>query len=321
MELPAGFTSREQYSFPNILNVCIFKGSCPARCIHCPLGKTDPKERKQRFGDSSMTLELFKKIADEVACFRHSTLRIHAVGEPVLWPDLIDAVNYSHSKNALSWIFTNAITQKKALLEVIVSKCNIVEVSINSYDKDDYKRTKGVDAYEIVRENIIHMSEYIKRNNLKTRLLISRVESDDKAYDAGFLSYWKSRKVAADVFIRSYHSYNNIIEDKLKRGKVAACNVHWSRFNIDTNGDVVLCYNELFRGKDMDKSLILGNINDSTIREIWHSDRLTTIRKSQIMNQPGLITFTENLPCFNCYYCQPLGSNNPKSECQVEQLN
>ncbi|ACL76687.1 SPASM domain-containing protein [Ruminiclostridium cellulolyticum] len=320
INLPAGFSSEEQYQFPNIINVCIFKGECSANCVHCPIGITAISERKEKFGSGSMTLEVFKKIADEVAAYPHCTLRIHSVGEPLMWENLTAAVKYAHSKGIITWIFTNAVTTDKKLLETVVSECSVVEVSVNSVDSLDYIETKGVDAFELVKENVEYMHKYIKENHLNTRFLLSRVESDDKEYDQKFLSYWKQTGYADDIFVRSYHSYNSLIEDKIKDNKVVACHVHWGRFNVDTNGEVVVCFNELFKGPEMDRTLVLGDLKKQSIQEIWHGEKLAKIRTSQIENKPELVDFTNNLPCGNCTYCQPLFSDSVKSENQINYI-
>ncbi|SFR97260.1 radical SAM/SPASM domain-containing protein [Anaeromicropila populeti] len=320
MKLPEGFTTEEQYQFPSILNVCIFKGACPANCVHCPVGKTEQSKRKDAFGSEAMKMEVFKKIVDEISGYPQSTLRIHSVGEPLLWEDLTNALTYAKSKGVRTWIFTSAITHQKDLLRMIVETCDIVEVSINSYEEGDYQETKGVDAYCLVAENVEYMSKVIREKNLHTRLLVSRVESDDKEYDQNFISYWEKTNLVTDTFVRSYHSYNSLIEDRIKREKTVACHVHWGRFNIDTNGEVVVCFNELFKGPNVDRNLIIGDTKTQTIEEIWHGDKLNKIRRSQLENKPDLVDFTDNLPCNNCTYCQPLFSDTVKSENQISQL-
>lgn len=320
--LPVGFATEEQYQFPSILNVCVFKGACTANCIHCPVGRTGKDERKSKFGYEELEMPLFMKIVDEIAMYPQATLRIHSVGEPLLWKYLIEALEYTKAKGVRTWIFTSAVTKDKKLLETVASLCDIVEVSINSYEADDYKKTKGVDAFELVNENVKYMAQIIKSKGLSTRLLTSRVESDDKEYDSNFVSYWRKSDLVADTFVRSYHSYNSLIEDKKgKENEIIACHVHWGRFNVDSNGEAVVCFNELFKGPQMDRSLVIGDLKTQTIQEIWHGDKLRKIRQSQIEKNPSLVDFTDELPCNNCTYCQPLFSDTVKSENQIVQLN
>lgn len=320
MNLPAGFTSEEQYEFPCIINVCIFKGACPANCVHCPVGITEQSKRGEAFGAESMSIDMFRKIVDEVACYPQSTLRIHSVGEPLLWENLIEAIIYAREKGVRTWIFTSAITDQRDLLSKVIENCNIVEVSINSYEAANYAETKGVDAYSVVAENVEYMANVIKKKNLSTRLLTSRVESEDKVYDQNFIDYWKKSDLVADTFVRSYHSYNSLIEDRIERDTTVACHVHWGRFNIDVNGEVVICFNELFKGPNMARDMVIGDLREQSIQDVWHGEKLTKIRRSQIEGKKELVDFVEKLPCNECTYCQPLFSDTVKSENQITQL-
>jgi len=55
--------------FPNIVNVEVYRGNCPCRCVHCPVGTTLPAQRNQVFGDGEITLALFRKIAEEISVY------------------------------------------------------------------------------------------------------------------------------------------------------------------------------------------------------------------------------------------------------------
>jgi len=322
MKIPKGFKTKKEYDFPNIINVSALRGQCPCECRHCPVGSTPKKDRIKKFGSNSMDLSTFKKIVDEVSKHNHSVLRIHSVGEPLLWKDLTKALAYTKKKRAKTWLFTSLVTNNKKNLQNLAENCSIIEVSVNSIDKSNYKNTKGIDNFDLVVENIKYLSEIIKKNNLKTRLIVSRVESLDKKYNNRFINYWKSSKLVADSFVRSYHNYNNSIKDKenKEKRKPVPCLVHWTRFNIDYNGDAVVCFNELFKGAEADKTLVLGNINKNSIQEIWHCEKLSLIRKAQLKGDYSLINFTKNLCCIECKYCQPLNTKRTTSEYQIKQL-
>jgi len=299
--IPTGFKTKEELDFPNIINVCVYKGQCTANCIHCPVGITPLEKRIEKFGNTQIELSTFKNIVDQISKHKHCTLRIHSVGEPLLWNNLYSALEYAKEKNIRTWIFSNGITTNKVILKHLVNYTSIIEISINSIDIHDYKKTKGTDTFELVKSNVIYMHEEIKKNNLKTRLIVSRVQSTDKKYDEEFIKYWKETGFVSDAFIRSFHNYNDLIDLKLEGKKIiSACSVHWTRFNIDCNGNVVICYNELFKGSDLDPKFIIGNILKTPIIKIWKGEKLNQIRKAQLNNNYELLKFTDKIPCQNC---------------------
>ncbi len=318
----SGFPTKEMYDFPNIINVEVYSGDCPCRCVHCPVGATEPGRRKERFGHKGIGLELYKKIVAEISKYPHSTLRIHSVGEPLRWKNLIDALKLSHNSSVKSWIFTSAVTSDTSLLEAICKNTNIVEVSVNSVTPEDYKATKGINAFEMVFENIRHMRNFIKRNKLSTRLIASRVQSPTRVKDEEFVKYWQSSGLVDDAFVRTYHTYNDLmaeLEEKQPK-QHQPCLVHWGRFNISTEGYVIVCFNELFK-EHLEPSLILGNVNKQTIAEIWHGHKLTALRKAELCGNYSTLSFEKALPCKDCTSCQPLRGSRQTSEHQIKQIN
>jgi MoaA/NifB/PqqE/SkfB family radical SAM enzyme len=316
----AGFPSRESYEFPNIVNIEVYRGKCFCNCVHCPVGITPPADRNERFGEESIDVGLYKKIVSEISQHPHSTVRIHSVGEPLIWKDIVEALKFTKDSGVYSWIFTCAATKDVKLLEDICDNTSIVEVSVNSTDSQNYIDTKGIDAFDMVSDNIKHMHEYIKDKKLSTRLIASRVESEDILKDQGFIMYWNSSGLLDDVFVRSHHTYNAII-DELPSEKTAhkhePCLVHWARFNINTRGDAAVCFNEFFK-KELDESLIYGNLKEHTIQEIWHGPKLTALRRAELSGDYSNIPFSKNLPCIDCYSCQPLFGNKQTSEHQIK---
>jgi pyruvate-formate lyase-activating enzyme len=318
-----GFESINQFNFPNIVNLCVIRGDCPCFCIHCPVGKTSNYEREKRFGKTTIEFSLFEKIANEMNNFSHSTLRIHGVGEPLLWTELPDALQITSKLKVRSWLFTCLITHDEKLLETLALSCSIIEISLNSIDAENYRHSKGVNAFETVVKNIKTMREFITSNNLDTRIIASRVQSSDQSYDNRFVSHWKESNLFDDVFIRSYHDYNSILDNKFqqKPREISQCLVHWNRFNIDCDGSAVVCFNELFKDSKPDKEMLYGNVYDSSISNLWHCKNLTQIRKAQMEKDYSIVDFTNRLPCENCTSCQPAGKKGViTSEHQIHRL-
>lgn len=316
-----GFRTEKEAEFPNIVNVEVYRGDCPCSCAHCPVGATEHEDRKNRFGEMGIDLSLYRKIIVEMSEHPHSTVRVHSVGEPLMWDGLIDALVFTHENSVRSWLFTSAVTSNTGKLEGICENTDVVEVSVNSTSQGNYTATKGINAFEQVRENIRMMHEYISGRSLPTRLIASRVQSVDKAADEEFVRYWKTSGLVADAFVRSFHTYNDMIPylTQEEQHKHEACLVHWARFNISIEGYAVVCFNELFK-HCVDPSLILGNLSDETISEIWHGHKLTALRAAELSNDYSKIPNSEALPCKDCYSCQPLFGNRQTSEHQIKQL-
>ena len=317
-----GFPDERTYTFPNIVNVEVYRGTCPCRCVHCPVGRTLPAERESRFGSKAMSLSLFEKIVHEMAGYSHSALRIHSVGEPLLWNGLIPALEFAQQRAVKTWVFTSAVTEDVSILKAMCACAGIIEVSVNSISAEDYRRTKGIDAFVLVKRNVELMHSFIAGKGTSTRLIVSRVQSARRSDDDEFVAYWKSSGVVHDAFVRTYHTYNDLLSSaEVQPSSVEhqPCLVHWARFNVSVDGDVVVCFNELFRPA-VDPSLVLGDVARQSIAEIWHGPRLTALRAAELTGDYSRLDFRDALPCKDCRSCQPLRGGNQTSEYQVKRM-
>lgn len=310
-----GFQNKEQWDFPTIVNLNVFRGECPCNCIHCPVGRVLPSKRYARFKKSEVSLELYKKVSNEIAKHTGSLLRIHSVGEPILWGKLSEAIKYSKNINVKTWIFTSAVTTNNHLLMELCENTDIIEVSVNSVSKEDYLQSKGIDKFELVKNNILFMKNHILTHNLKTRLILSRVQSNNSIMDNEFIKYWSTFDGIADVFIRSYHNYNGLLGIENIAKSIQPCLVHWGRFNIDVNGNAVICFNELFH-ENTNVDYIIGNVEHESIESIWKSDKLNDIRLF-LLNKH---TEPVKIPCINCTTRQLYPTKNVTSEKQLNFL-
>lgn len=312
-----GFPTSQMYEFPNIVNLEVYRGDCPCKCIHCPVGITEPGKRKERFGNKGFDIELYKKIAKEISEHPHSTMRIHSVGEPLMWEKFGELLELTREISVKSWIFTCCVTDDMSILKSICNNIDIVEVSVNSILPEDYRATKGIDAFERVFENIKFMHNFIISKKINTRLIVSRVESLDKTANEDFVRYWKISGLVDDAFVRSYHTYNNLM-NKLyidqPKPKNEPCLVHWARLNINVDGYAVVCFNELFKER-LSQSFIIGNLREQKIVDVWHGSELAVIRKAELNNDYSALP----LPCKDCNFCQPLFDNRQTSEHQIKQ--
>lgn len=313
-----GFTEERFFQFPNIINLEVFRGQCPCSCMHCPVGIVEPANRISQFGLSYVSEHILHKVTKEMKLFPHSTLRLHSVGDPILWDGLVDTLEYLHKEHINNWIFTSLVTRRSELIESLAQNCSIVEVSVNSIDASDYQKTKGIDAFDIVVHNIKRLSHYITSHNLSTRLVVSRVQSSSYEMDNAFVRTWKSSGLVDDAFVRKYHNYNNILDGGRAPLSKPSCLVHWMRFNISCDGIVVSCFNELFR-KALRKDVVLGDIKNDSIYEIWHGEYLSKIRNAEMTGYSNT-EFDRDFPCRNCSYCQSYDNKGISSEYQIDRI-
>ena len=189
---------------------------------------------------------------------------------------------------------------------------DIVEFSINASNAMDFKRTKGLEESDFIE--ISSRMKYLATMKCKTRILVSRVETKDKAKDDEFVNHWRSFNLFDDVFIRSFHDYGARIADKdmLLKDKQnirlvqRACLVPTGRMNIDgVLGMVVRCFNELFDSPEAVIQKSIGNIlEENSLKDIWEGGKMEKWRKN-IFLYPA---------CVKCRSCQQPNPNSSEKQ-------
>lgn len=74
-------------------------------------------------------------------------------GEPLLYKNIVDAVNYAHQLNYQTSITTNTLLYSK-YAEKLAGKINLLHFSLDSPDKEEHDSIRGVKCYDKVFESI-----------------------------------------------------------------------------------------------------------------------------------------------------------------------
>ena len=108
---------------------------CNLRCVMCDVGTGNGETN---FGGNltgaktrSMSIELFKRIADEVAATWPSVELGFAFTEPLAWPPLTDALAYARDRGLRSSVTTNGLLLPRCAEAFVASGCRVLQVSLD----------------------------------------------------------------------------------------------------------------------------------------------------------------------------------------------
>jgi len=244
--------------------------TCNAKCVFCPHSQNPKEIPHGRMEDS-----LINKIIDE--CSRHMVGRIspYLTNEPLM-DKRMSAILEKIKKKCILPVKTKINTNAALLTEetgrkLIESKLDQLWVSVNGYSEETYKESMGLD-FTTTMENIntfLDMKKTLgaKRpkvvvTTIKTKLVEHELE---KARE-----YWAVR----DVDFRIHNLDNRsgeeaasaIRPESRKPGLRRDCDLFLKQAYIVENGDMILCCH------DWRQSVVVGNITQSSISEVWNSD-------------------------------------------------
>lgn len=277
---------------------------CNGSCIMCP--NNSRRNIKHKMSD-----DLFKKIIDEININVKSKtiISLFLQNEPFLDKNLFEKIEYiqkKNNKNILINIITNGSLITDHFIKKIVDYKNLyIIISLDAFTKQTYNKIrKGLD-YGTVLSNINKLKNSgFNKKYIAVEFVIQQGNINEYR---DFMKYWKNKTGSILVHYMSDRSGNlsNFFDISLKyknypfiekiyfyiiKNSVRYCSFPFISFNILSNGNVIIC------PEDWNGKTIVGNLNNSSIKDIWMNKEYRQIR-SLIINK-----MYKKIPvCDNCY--------------------
>jgi len=268
---------------------------CNGACIFCPYASSVEHVPKGTMSD-----ELFQKIIHEIAQHKN-TRRIspYLMNEPFLDPKILERSRYIKQIIPKSRIIitTNAGKLSPDVVDDLVKDNPFLHIfiSMQGIEKEPYEETmRGSLKFEETKRNIEYLiqkrNEYCPELKITVTMVKTNLINVDKA-----VNYWKSLGVHSKYTALENRGGNNSAFRKLIPSKAVPfkhCTRLFKQAYILFNGDMVLCCTDYF------KKMVLGNVAESSIYEVWNSPRAIKIRQDFIRGD-----FSENPLCASCLIC------------------
>ncbi len=256
---------------------------CNANCVFCGYQYLErPRE--------VLPVDLFKKGIDEFDAIGGGSVGFNpVVGDPLVVPDIVERIQYARRKVNVGRIglFTNGLLPNRVgARELISSGINDIIISIGGFDEETYFRTFRVDGWSRVHEGIVNLLQENETSGSEVKITIS-LRSDIPIWDSlrkPAFQELKGHRFNLEFNIRHFDSWSGRIKQEHLTGtmrlrrlprKHEPCSVLYRVPKILSNGDVTLCGCRDLNG---DSELVLGNIRDKSIHEMWHDPKVEEIR-------------------------------------------
>ncbi len=262
-------------SFPRMVQIQTRTG-CNAACVFCPHPDTYDKLPKGQMSDS-----LFHKIVDEIA--EHNvTQRIspYLMNEPFFDKTILDKARYikKNVPKARIVITTNGGLLSKSVVADLVKNnpLRALYISIQGLEKESYEETmRGALVFEKTKENVEHLIDMRNQYAPDLKIVVTMVKTNRIDAEAA-VKYWKSRGIDSKYTMLENRGGNTEAFDRLNAGDKRVfldCVRLLKNAYILFNGDMVLCCTDYY------KTMVLGNITDSSIAAVWNSEKALKIRR------------------------------------------
>ncbi len=283
---------------------------CNMKCVFC--ARTIYMERKNIWIDD----EMFENLLDKVNVHKKETLEdfwkwleneakfnpkqtsengfyfsvvsrcliLHGYGEPFLDKYLIKRLEACKKRNIPTYFScTPATMTVEKAVKAMESGLTVLKFSLDAMDDESIKSIRGKKAnYTESIKKILELIKIKKERNFKTILVpcmikINRDKDSEKMHQR-FLDFWKDYDVFA--YIKSQDNRWLFEQDKKLQNKShyaqQYCEFPWTSATVMAEGNVVPCT------QISNNEIVLGNVNKSSLEEIWNGKEYEDLRKMHI---------------------------------------
>lgn len=212
--------------------------------------------------------------------------------EPLLYKGIRDVVASATQAKVMDiFLGTNGVLLNESLSEYLVSnQIARVEISLDAATPETYLKVRRKNELERIERNIEKLLEIKKRNNSALpiiRLCFCLLDINKHERDM-FLKKWEGRVDYVDF--QKFYDFGQV--DELREtGTVpnveslqvtdTHCAYPFNSLHIWANGNVTPCCT--FFAKN--ERLVVGNINEQALKEIWEGDKIKEIRRQLITGE------------------------------------
>lgn len=279
---------------------------CNIHCNMCPVG-TGVMKRNRGF----MSDEVFGKILDNIKRYHIQGVRLIRWGEPTLHTRFLDWMEALKDEGVLVHFNTNGLLLDEEMIRRIIDiKVDSVKFSFQGIDDLTYREMRSGGSYSKLL-SIIKMMHAMRRDRCP---YISVTTSTTYESDEEILHFKKEISPYCDEVSVGKTKIQHIDIERMKLPKnrrevyerfmkadkcgmrrMASCPEIWDKLSINWDGSVSACC------QDYDNIMIVGNILEQDLKEIFHDEKERYYREVLKNNN-----YEQLALCQNCYEYIPL---------------
>jgi radical SAM protein with 4Fe4S-binding SPASM domain len=264
--------------------------ACNLGCPECPSGLKmfSRKTGNVRIGD-------FKQWIDSMASHLIH-LNLYFQGEPFIHPEFLQLVQHAHAKRIFTSTSTNGhFISERVASEIVTSGLDQLIISIDGTTQEVYEQYRVHGKLDKVLEGARHVIEQKRIHNSATPHIVFqflvvapnehqiedvvRLAAELKADEVRFKTAQVYDYVHGNPLLPKNERYSRYVRKadgtyRVKNALDNHCWRMWSGCVITWDGRVVPCC------FDKDATHALGNLQDASLREVWHGSQYGSFRQA-----------------------------------------
>ena len=241
--------------------------NCNLRCVMCP----HPRMTRQK---GFMSEYLFKKIIDEIKG-KSEFLYLYGMGESLLHPKFFEMAEYAVKNGLTTSLSTNlTLLNEERSRKLLESGIDFIVLALDGINKNTYEMIRVGGQFE---RNLANVKRFLRlKYELKAKCFvdIQFILINDNKDEAIHMSeiFTKEEQSVINMYrIKPVYNSPSITTEKIIHKH--PCYFLWSTMTIIWDGCVVMCC------MDYDAEVLLGDINDMSVKEIWNNQKIASLRR------------------------------------------
>lgn len=218
-------------------------------------------------------------------------LTLHGFGEPILDPNIVEVVSLCTARGIPTYFSTvPANINLNKVRELMSAGLGVIKFSLDALNDERAKEIRGnKNNFSYAMENIRNVLEYKKKHpEISTKIVITIISlsatEEQKDAEKRFIELWQNEDVF--YYIKTQNDRwlyeNNNGSKRFETCTKEYCEYPWTSMTVMADGNIVPC------SQDYDCELVMGNIREKSLSEIWNSDIYRKFREMHITGKfPG----------------------------------
>ena len=290
-----------QEEFPGVIGLEV-TSFCNLRCPMCP--RTFSSRQWNH-----MPFDVFKRLIDEIRPYDEKgmieQIGLQGYGEIFLHPNWFEIVEYASPRitKALLRLDTNGTMMKAPIIDKLFqSQLRNLIISVDGVDETSYNYLRAGGNFKQVIENI---QLFIAKRKLEPTkgptVQIQIIESDySRPYLPEFKKFWTEQLQGVErmsINVIPFHNFAGQIKDE-HFDAVKETGLHFNlpchrltyEMEISADGVTSVCC------LDSERQLAIGNVNHTSISEMWHGPKVTAYREQMKRARYGTMALCQTCP-------------------------
>jgi MoaA/NifB/PqqE/SkfB family radical SAM enzyme len=200
---------------------------------------------------------------------------MHNYGEAFMDRHLVEKIRYAKQKGIqeVGVISNGSLITDQVARGIVEAGLDAINISVDASGKDVFEATRiGLNYDKVIAniERLIRIRAELGRQ--RPKLILSFVRQNNSADEQAFIEHWK--KVADKIHITNLHNWAGALNTESDVNY--PCYRPWLTFTVLWDGRVSLCC------ADFDGHTVLGDLNTSSIRDVWNGPLYVQARRQHL---------------------------------------